>query len=219
MPTRPSDEHREQASATLDDDAQRRAEYKLIGRVSMGDKVAFETLYHRYSPRLGSFLWRMLGDRDLVEEAVSDTMLAVWHGAERFDARVRLITWIFAIGRHKGLKLLNRRTRQQYTTARNDDDESLIGNLADPDTPERALARRERIEQLSHALEGLSPEQRQTLELAFIEGLSYQEIAAVVGCPTNTVKTRIFHARKRLTQQLARRAKPSITADRAGRRP
>lgn len=69
--------------------------------------------------------------------------------------------------------------------------------------PERSLARKETMQALSQALQALSPEHRSVIELAFVQGFSYREIADLIECPVNTVKTRMFHARRQLEQHLA----------------
>ncbi|MGH8567533.1 MAG: RNA polymerase sigma factor, partial [Gammaproteobacteria bacterium] len=139
---------------------------------------------------------------------VNDTLLGVWQSAGRFDPDTAGVsTWIFGIAHHKALKALSRLYREaggapgcEPTDTHADDPVEEV----DLDTPERTVAGWEIGQALATALEELSPEHRSVLELAFAEGLSYREIGALLDCPLNTVKTRVFNARKRLADSLAR---------------
>jgi DNA-directed RNA polymerase specialized sigma24 family protein len=91
-----------QPSPTLDDD------HALIRRVAAKDRQAFETLYYRYAERLSRYLSKLIRQRELVEEALNDTMLVVWQNAARFNHTSRLSTWMFGIAHHKALKALAR---------------------------------------------------------------------------------------------------------------
>ena len=196
----PQDDQKSVASRA-EDDPERAYDNQLIRRVARGDRAAFETLYYRHSGRISGYLIRMLRDRSLAEEALNDTLVTIWQNAEKFDFRVRLTSWMFGIAHNKGLKALSKAAR--HGRAGQDDD--LLERIPDPDTPERALSRRQRVDTVAQGLESLSPEHRLVLELAFIDGLSYAEIAEATDCPVNTVKTRVFHARKRLVAFVAQR--------------
>jgi len=198
--------------AALDDaDAeatQERAEdVALLRRVAARDRAAFEELYDRFAPRLGGYALRLLKDRDAVDEVIDDVMLAVWQDASRFDPAVaRLSTWLFGITHHKVLKQLGRAAPRREAPSRRadagadgaDDDEREDAAL----DPEQAAMGRQLGAALADALSRLSADHRAVIELAFAEGQSYQEIAAVTGAPLNTVKTRMFHARKHLARFL-----------------
>lgn len=169
----------------------------LLRRVAAKDKKAFEALYHLYYRRLFAYLFKIVRRPDLVEEVVNDVMLAIWSSAASFDGRSRASTWIFGIAYHKALKALARRPAPAETGGEEEAPEPVDG-----DEPESLLARRELAGVLGRALHALPPEQRAVVELAYFYGLPYQEIAEVVGCPVNTVKTRMFHARRRLKELL-----------------
>jgi RNA polymerase sigma-70 factor (ECF subfamily) len=190
------------SSASREDD-----DRALIGRVAQKDRQAFETLYYHYAPRLGSYLSRLLKQRDLVEEVINDVMLVVWQNAARFDPSRRLSTWLFGIAHHKALKALARSSKQRFDLPLDphgppDDSEEPHDYPHDPHNPEQTMLHQDLSRTLSRALEALSPEHRAVVELAFYEEFSYQEIATITGCPVNTVKTRMFYARKRLAQIL-----------------
>jgi RNA polymerase sigma factor (sigma-70 family) len=170
-------------------------ELALLRQVAAKDRKAFEALYHLYFRRLFGYVMKITRRADLVEEVLNDVMLAVWKGAAGFDGRSRPSTWIFGIAYHKALKAM----------ARHPEDRERPDGGPEPvdgDEPESLAARRELATVLGRALGALPPEQRAVVELAYYQGLGYPEIAEIVGCPVNTVKTRMFHARRRLREML-----------------
>ena len=171
-------------------------ELALLRRVAAKDRKAFEALYHLYYRRLFGYLLKLTRRAELVEEVLNDVMLAVWKGAASFDGRSRPSTWIFGIAYHKALKALARRPEEQ------EDEDGERPEPVDAEEPEQLAARRELAGVLGRALGALPPEQRAVVELTYYYGLAYQEIAEIVGCPVNTVKTRMFHARRRLRELL-----------------
>jgi RNA polymerase sigma factor (sigma-70 family) len=171
-------------------------ELALLRRVAAKDRRAFETLYHLYYRRLFGYLLKLTRRAELVEEVLNDVMFAIWKGAASFDGRSRPSTWIFGIAYHKALKALARRPAEV------DGDAEGRPEPVDRDEPESLAARRELAGVLGRALGSLSPEQRAVVELTYYYGLAYPEIAEIVGCPVNTVKTRMFHARRRLKELL-----------------
>jgi RNA polymerase sigma factor (sigma-70 family) len=180
----------------------------LLRRVAAQDRKAFEALYQIYYRRLFAYLFKVTRRGELVEELVNDVMFAVWTGAARFDGRSRVSTWIFGIAYHKALKALARNASplggpaaQPADDGRADRDAALA---APSEEPESLITRRELASTLGKALGTLSPEQRAVVELTYYYELSYHEISAIVGCPVNTVKTRMFHARRRLKELLPR---------------
>lgn len=172
-------------------------EAALLRRIAARDRKAFEALYHAYYRRLFSYLFKMTRRPDLAEEVLDDVMLVVWSGAAGFDGRSRPSTWIFGIAYHKALKALARQERHKAEA-----EEKIAEEPADHEGPEGLLARREVADVLERALRILSLEQRTVVELTYYHGFSYQEIAEIMSCPVNTVKTRMFHARRRLKELL-----------------
>ena len=171
-------------------------EAALVGRVASGDGVAFEALYRCFYPRLRRFLERMTRRPQLVEEILNDTMLVVWRKAHTYNLQCAVSTWIFAIAFRKALKALKRLDDPVDTDA---DDDPSWGGLG----PDGELMQQELRALLSHAMNSLSVEQRAVVELTYYHGCAYREIAAIMGCPVDTVKTRMFHARRKLKALLA----------------
>ncbi len=173
-------------------------EIELIRRVAIQDRLAFEELYLLYHRRLFRFILRYTQRLDLVEEVVNDVMLVIWQQADRFGERSRLSTWIFGIAYRTALKRLRSAGRIPDGP---DIDELEIVDHSEPE-PDAELSRKQLQELLADALAQISPEQRAVVELTYYHGYSYPEIAQIVGCPPNTVKTRMYHARQRLKKLL-----------------
>ena len=163
-------------------------EAALVARVAAREQAAFAELYGIYRRRLARFLGRFLGSPDTIDEVINDVMFVVWQNAPGFELRSKVSTWIFGIAWRKALKALERQQRNVVS-------QEPIEEIGRPDEVASALETRE---WLSHALDRLVPDQRLVVELTFFVGCSYQEIARIAGCPLNTVKTRMFHARHRL---------------------
>jgi RNA polymerase sigma factor (sigma-70 family) len=172
------------------DDAEDR---RLVAGVCVRERTAFEALYRRYHPRLGRFLHRMLRPEHLVEEVLDDTLYVVWNQAERFNGTSKVSTWIFAIAYRTALKALSRHDDPLPDAPEEDQP------MADAaERPEARLGLAQARAAIDVALRALSVDQRAAVELTYFHGFSYPEIALIVECPTDTVKTRMFHARKRL---------------------
>lgn len=163
----------------------------LVGRIAAGDRRAFETLYRAYFPRLGRFLQRMTRNAPLIEEIVNDTLLVVWRKAATFDGSSKVSTWIFAIAWRRACNAL--RALDEPVDEGIDEREGL-----DADRPEWQFERQRLAQALDAALAALPMAQRTAFQLSFYHDMSYTDIADIMECPVNTIKTRLFHARKRL---------------------
>ena len=169
------------------------SERRLIGRVAAGDLRAFEELFRAYHARLTRFLDRMTRRRAVVEEVLNDTMLVVWNRSDRFDGSSKVSTWIFAIAYRKALKALQRQDEAV-------EDDTLADRVAPGDGPEQQAENQQTRTQLARALDALSQDHRAVVELTYFHDMGYRQI---VDCPVDTVKTRMFHARRRLRTLLA----------------
>jgi RNA polymerase sigma-70 factor (ECF subfamily) len=171
-------------------------EAELVRRIAGKDRHAFDALYRIYHPRLSRFLDQLTHRPHLTQEVLNDTMLVVWRKADTFNGTSQVSTWIFAIAYRKALKAL-KRLRDPLDPVVAD------GLLPAVDGPEVEAMRREAGARLRRALAALSVEHRAVVELTFYHGFAYREIAELVGCPLDTVKTRMFHARRRLKSLLS----------------
>ncbi len=172
------------------------ADIAALGAIAAGNRAAFDEMYRRYYPRLMDFLGRIVSHRELAEEVVNDTMYTVWTAGSTFAGRSKVSTWVFGIAYNKALKRLSRDKRQFAESL--DANYDLAGDqdpVGDADLAQLKSA-------LERALTRLSPAHRSVVELTYLLDYSYDEIADIVGCPVNTVKTRMFHARAHLRRLL-----------------
>jgi len=191
MPQRRTQEQRMPATG----EATEVAEASLLASIASGDRHAFEHLYRQYFPRLGRFLGRMARNPQLVEEVINDTMLVVWQKAYSYNASCKVSTWIFAIAYRKALKAI------KWEDAPVDADFAQFGS--DDAAPEPLAEQKELHLAVARALDRLPMAHRVAIVLAFYHDMDYAEIADVTDCPVNTVKTRMFHARRKLKELLA----------------
>lgn len=167
-------------------------EYALLDAIVSRDMRAFEAFYKVYYPRLFRFILRTTRQPDVVEELIQETLLLIWQKPESFNYESKISTWVFGIAYRKSLKVLSNK-RKHIEDVDWDELSEII------DDPMAKLAENaEAFDWLNASLDHLSADQRAVVELTFIQGLSYQEIAQILDCPENTVKTRMFHARKKL---------------------
>lgn len=172
----------------------------LMIRVAAADERALAELYGHMSRKIFAFALRHVDDRDLAEGVVVETMFEVWKSASRFIGGSSVSTWILGIARHKALDEVRRRAR--YVPY----DETKGAQIADDCAAAfDGIAANQTREQLNECIARLPDEQRECIHLAFYEELSLAEIAEIQGVPENTVKTRLFHARRKLKILLNRR--------------
>lgn len=161
-----------------------------------GDMQAFERLYRIYHPRLTRFLFNLVHRPQIVEEVLNDTLMVVWERASTFNGASKLSTWIFAIAYRKAMKAVSRQD-SPVEDRETDSRASLDAG------PEEELGQRKMQALLTTAMRELSPEHRAVLDLTYFHELGYREIARIMDCPVDTVKTRMFHARRHLKRRLA----------------
>jgi len=168
----------------------------LVARIRARDFRAFEELYRSYHPRLTRFVMNMVHRPQLVEEVFNDTMMVVWEKLDSFNGASKLSTWIFAIAYRKAMKAVKRHD-EPVEDKEAENRESLE---AGPDTGISG----QRVQQaLLGAIGELSADHRAVVDLTYYHELGYREIAEIMDCPVDTVKTRMFHARRHLKRKLA----------------
>lgn len=174
------------------------SELGLVAAVSAGDTHAFEQLYRLYERRVFQYILGFVCDRSVAEEVAADTLLAVWRGAKAFEGSSRVSTWILGIARHKALDAARRQLRARSSTPL-DEAHDLPATTPGPldATEEHSLERLTRS-----AFENLSEEHREVLYLAFYEEIPYEDIATLLEVPHNTVKTRVYYAKRKLRERL-----------------
>jgi RNA polymerase sigma-70 factor (ECF subfamily) len=168
---------------------------ELLERIKARDVHAFERLYRIYQPRLARFVTNLIHRPELVEEVLDDTMIAVWNTAGNFRGASRVSTWIFGIAYRQAMKA---RRRWDMPVEQEPD----LEQASLEDGPDEVLHQSRRHVALRTAMEELTVDHRAVLDLTYFHGLGYREIAEIVGCPVDTVKTRMFHARRKLKRVL-----------------
>jgi len=170
-------------------------ELELLRQVAAGDRTAFKELYLIYHRRLARFLMRMTSRHDLIEEVINDTLWTVWLKAGDFRGDSLVSTWIVGITYRRALKALRRHGTPRPMLVVEDVAVAPDAQLED-----------ENRQWLGQALAELPLEQRMVMEFSYLMGHSCEEIATIMQCPVNTVKTRMFHAREKLRRSLPRLA-------------
>lgn len=166
----------------------------LLDAIAAGDRLAMRTLYQRHNVRVFRFVMRLIGDEIRAEDVVSEVFLDVWRQAGRFEGRSQVSTWILGIARYKAISVLRQRSDEEL------DDETAEGIADMADDPEQVLGKKDSGALLRKCLTQLSPEHREVIDLVYYHEKSVQEVAEIVGVPQNTVKTRMFYARKRICE-------------------
>lgn len=167
------------------------SELRLIAQIESGDKHAFAQLYRAYFPRLARFLDRMTRNPAVIEEIINDTLLVVWQKADTFNHSSKVSTWIFAIAYRKALKAIRALDEPMDADA---DAQSGDAGME----PDVILSLQQLQYNVAQALDALPHVQRTVVNLVYYHGMGYDEIAGIMDCPVNTVKTRMFNARTRL---------------------
>jgi RNA polymerase sigma-70 factor (ECF subfamily) len=168
----------------------------LIARIAGGDRLAMQVLFARHHVRVYRFVLRLVRNEATAEDLISDVFLDVWRQAGKFEGRSAVSTWMLSIARFKALSALRRRPEQEL------DDETAEQIEDQSDDPEVALAKKDKAAVLRQALSKLSAEHREIVDLAYYHEKSVEEVAGIVGIPEATVKTRMFYARKKLSELL-----------------
>ncbi len=171
----------------------------LMVRVAEGDVAAYEVLYHRYKNRILTFIHRYVGDREWAEDLTHETFLKLYKNPRAFDPRNRFVTWLFTVARNLSIDFLRRRKPVSALVVGDSDDNSFTLDLPDfvTEGPADAALIRELEENIQKTLMTLSDKLREVFILCAIQGLSYEEVANIVGCPAKTVSSRLSRARKR----------------------
>jgi RNA polymerase sigma-70 factor (ECF subfamily) len=168
----------------------------LIGRIAHGDRLAMQVLYARHHVRVYRFVLRLVRNEATAEDLISDVFLDVWRQAAKFEGRSAVSTWMLSIARFKALSVLRRRPEEEL-------DEETADAIADQaDDPEVVLAKKDKGAVLRQCLTKLSAEHREIVDLVYYHEKSVEEVAGIVGIPEATVKTRMFYARKKLSELL-----------------
>ena len=171
----------------------------LIARIAGGDRLAMQVLFARHHVRVYRFVLRLVRNQATAEDLISEVFLDIWRQAGKFEGRSAVTTWMLSIARFKALSALRRRQEDEL-------DDEMAERIEDQaDDPEMALAKKDKGTVLRQCLTGLSAEHREVIDLVYYHEKSVEEVAEIVGIPEATVKTRMFYARKKLSELLKER--------------
>jgi RNA polymerase sigma-70 factor (ECF subfamily) len=169
----------------------------LIEQIAAGDKPALRTLFTRHQVKVFRFVLRIVRDAALAEDTVSETFIDAWRHAGRYEGRASVSSWLLGIARHRALDAARRRPTESL-------DSEAAQNAVDPmHDPEAELGRKDTGAVVREAVAALSREHAEIIDLVYYQEKSIREIAEILRIPENTVKTRMFYARKRLAALVA----------------
>lgn len=168
----------------------------LLARIARKDRQALRGFFARHHVRLYRYLVRLARNDALAEELVNEVFLTVWQKADSFQGQSAVSTWLFSIAHNRAISALRKRSDDAL-------DESAAAMIADEaDDPETVAMKADKGAALRRCLDRLSAEHREVIDLVYYQEKSVKEVAGIVGIPENTVKTRMFHARQRLSALL-----------------
>ena len=167
----------------------------LIEQLRVGNLEVFEAMYKNYRPKLTSIIRGIVPNEQAVDEVFDDVMMVVWKKIKDFEGRSKLSTWVYGIAYRRALKERGKH-KDEVTTDEMPEPEA---NTIEAEKPFEAIRVKTRIQA---ALSNLPADQGSVVRLAYFEGLNYRDIGMVLDCPEDTVKTRMFHARRKLKKAL-----------------
>jgi RNA polymerase sigma-70 factor (ECF subfamily) len=169
---------------------------ELVSRIAEGDRLAMNVLFARHHTRVYRFVLRLVRNETIAEDLIGEVFLDVWRQAGRFEGRSQVSTFLLAIARNKAISALRKRREDSL-------DDDVAGQIEDEaDDPEVTVQKQDKGAALRTCIEKLTPEHREVIDLVYYHEKSVEEVAAIVGIPEATVKTRMFYARKRLSELL-----------------
>ena len=172
-------------------------EAALIAAIAKGDATAVKRFYALTHVRLYRYLVRTLRNEATAEDVMNEVYLAVWQNAARYEGRSAAMTWLLSIAHNKAIS--NLRKRREATGL----DDEVTSQIADQDdTPEVVAQKRDKGQAIRACIDRLGPDHKAVLDLVYYQERSVAEVAEVLGIPEATVKTRMFYARKKLSELL-----------------
>ncbi|KPK07036.1 MAG: RNA polymerase subunit sigma [Betaproteobacteria bacterium SG8_39] len=186
--------------------SERDIDRQLVERAQRGDKRAFELLVEKYQRRLGRLLSRFIRDPSEVEDVMQEAFIKAYRALPAFRGDSAFYTWLYRIGINTAKNYLAAMGRRAPTSTEVEAEEAEGHEdgerLRDLNTPENLLLSREIADTVNSTIESLPQELRTAIQLREIEGMSYEEIADIMGCPIGTVRSRIFRAREAVAERL-----------------
>ena len=169
---------------------------QLLERIAARDQTALRALYARHQARVFRFVLRLVKQEAIAEELTNEVFLEAWRNAGTFEGKASASTWLLSIAHHRAVSSQRKRPEQAWN-------EETAAEIADTDDdPEVVAQKADKSVQLRRAMDQLSPVHREIIDLVYYHEMSIAEVSEVVRIPENTVKTRMFYARRRLRRQM-----------------
>jgi RNA polymerase sigma-70 factor (ECF subfamily) len=167
---------------------------ELMRRMVARDQTAMSALYARHHVRLYRYLVRLTRNEAIAEELMNEVFLESWRKAASYEGRSSVSTWLISIGHNRAISVLRKRSEEAL-------DDNMAVSIADEgDTPEVALQKSGKAAVMRACMDELSVDHREIIDLIYYHDKSVAEAAEILGIPENTVKTRMFYARKKLAE-------------------
>jgi RNA polymerase sigma-70 factor (ECF subfamily) len=167
---------------------------ELIARIARRDQTAMNALYARHHVRLYRFLVRLVRNEAVAEELMNEVFLETWRKADHFEGRSAVSTWMMSIAHNKAISLMRKRGEEQL------DDAAAVQIADEDDDPEVTSQKLDKAKAMRACMEKLSTDHREIIDLVYYHDTSVAEAAVILSIPENTVKTRMFYARKKLAE-------------------
>ena len=184
----------------------RKVDQQLVERAQRGDKKAFELLVLKYQRKLERLLSRIIRNPSEIEDVAQESFIKAYRALPNFRGDSAFYTWLYRIGINTAKNYLISQGRRAPTTTEFDAEEAEsfedAGALRDMNTPEAQLMSKQIAQTVNACINSLPEELRTAITLREIDGLSYEEIAQIMGCPIGTVRSRIFRAREAVAEKL-----------------
>ncbi|MBU1176151.1 MAG: sigma-70 family RNA polymerase sigma factor [Alphaproteobacteria bacterium] len=171
---------------------------ELVARIARRDSAALRALYMTHSVRVYRFVLRLARNETLAEDVVSETFLKVWQKAASYGGQARVSTWLLSIARNEAISVLRKKTEAPL------DDDAGFEQEDESDTQDVLTAKKDKGVVMRKCIDKLSDAHREIIDLVYYQDCSVAEIAKMLDIPENTVKTRMFHARKQLSEHFRR---------------
>ncbi|MEE9434997.1 MAG: sigma-70 family RNA polymerase sigma factor [Sphingorhabdus sp.] len=183
---------------------------QILAAIARGEEAAFTALYRDLQPKMERYATALLaGDGEAAADVIDEAFMVIWRSADKYDGSGHAEGWIRRIVRNKAVDWIRKQKEKVGISA---GEQANYETQADQsDNPEEAYEKKSDGDELSSAMERLSDEHREVLWLAYYEHKSVAEISDLIDVPENTVKTRMFHARKQLKITLERRRQETGT--------
>lgn len=184
-----------------------RTDEEILEEIVRGDIKAFDTIVRRYQDRLTNFVSRFVGDVESAEDIVQETFLRAYRNRDQYPGLLKFSTWLYTIAGNLAKSELRRRKRWRLLSLDWGDGRGCVGLADESRRPDRMTESSMADDQIQRAIESLREHYREAILLRDVEGLAYDEIARIVGCPVGTVKSRVNRARLTLRGKLKRLGK------------